>query len=97
MSTGAGFLATLEQIIAARRGAPPGSSYTARLLATGPQRIAQKVGEEGVELALAGACEDRTKVVSEAADLFYHVLVLLAARDVSLEDVLKELERRHRA
>ncbi len=96
MSTGSGFLATLEEIIAERRSAAPESSYTARLLAEGRQRIAQKVGEEGVELALAGVGDDRTRVVSEAADLVYHVLVLLAARDVRLDEVLEELARRHR-
>jgi phosphoribosyl-ATP pyrophosphohydrolase/phosphoribosyl-AMP cyclohydrolase len=59
-------------------------------------RIAQKVGEEGVELALAGVGGDRAQVIGETADLLYHVLVLLAARDVSLADVVQELERRHR-
>ena len=87
---------SVEAIIAERRTAPPDASYTARLLAAGPERIAQKVGEEGVELALAGASGDRTRIVSEAADLLYHTLVLLAARDVRFADVLAELERRHR-
>lgn len=96
MTSEPGFLAQLEAVIAERRTAAPDGSYTARLLAAGPDRIAQKVGEEGVELALAGASGDRTRIVSEAADLLYHTLVLLAARDVRLADVLAELERRHR-
>lgn len=95
MNKDSGFLQRLEQVIATRRGAPSDSSYTASLLASGRQRIAQKVGEEGVELALAGVGDDRERVVAETADLLYHVLVLLAARDVSLNEVLEELERRH--
>lgn len=95
MTNGSGFLQKLEQVIAARQAAAPGSSYTASLLAAGLQRIAQKVGEEGVELALAGVGDDRSRVVAETADLLYHVLVLLAARGVSLDEVLQELERRH--
>lgn len=95
MTTDSGFLQRLEQVIAERRGASPDSSYTASLLAAGRQRIAQKVGEEGVELALAGVGDDRGRVVAETADLLYHVLVLLAASNVSLREVLQELERRH--
>jgi phosphoribosyl-ATP pyrophosphohydrolase/phosphoribosyl-AMP cyclohydrolase len=90
------FLGQLERVIGERRAAPPESSYTAALLAAGPRRIAQKVGEEGVELALAGAGEDRGKVVAESADLLYHMLVLLAARQIPLKEVIAELERRHR-
>lgn len=96
MTNESGFLRQLELVIEARRGASPGSSYTASLLASGRQRIAQKVGEEGVELALAGVGDDRSRVVAEAADLLYHILVLLAAHDVSLSEVLQELERRHK-
>ena len=92
-----GFLGQLERVIADRRDAPTGTSYTAALLASGRQRIAQKVGEEGVELALAGVGDDRSRVVAETADLLYHVLVLLADRQVSLQEVVQELERRHRA
>ena len=95
MNKNSDFLQRLEQVIAARRAASPDSSYTASLLASGRQRIAQKVGEEGVELALACVGDDRERVVAETADLLYHVLVLLAARDVSLNEVLEELERRH--
>ena len=90
------FLGQLEQVIADRRDAPPDTSYTASLLASGLHRIAQKVGEEGVELALAGVGDDRERVVAETADLLYHVMVLLAARQLSLGDVVAELERRHR-
>lgn len=91
------FLHTLEQIIADRRTATVESSYTAALLAAGPRRIAQKVGEEGVELALAGVGHDRGEIVAEAADLVYHLLVLLAVNDLGLRDVVSELERRHRS
>lgn len=97
MTDQADFLRQLEQVIAERRQAAPDSSYTARLLGAGWQRIAQKVGEEGVELALAGVGDDRNRVVAETADLLYHVLVLLAARDVTLNEVLQELQRRHQA
>ena len=92
-----GFLRRLEQVIAERRDSPPDTSYTASLLASGRQRIAQKVGEEGVELALAGVGDDRSLVVGETSDLLYHVLVLLAAHKVSLQEVVQELERRHQA
>lgn len=92
-----GFLGQLEQIIARRRNAPPEASYTSLLLSAGRQRIAQKVGEEGVELAIAGVGDDRSRVVAETADLLYHVLVLLAAHQVSLQEVVTELERRHQA
>jgi phosphoribosyl-AMP cyclohydrolase / phosphoribosyl-ATP pyrophosphohydrolase len=95
MTTDFGFLRQLEQVIAGRRDAPPDTSYTASLLASGRQRIAQKVGEEGVELALAAVGEDRSQVVAETADLLYHVLVLLADRQISLHEVVQELERRH--
>lgn len=95
MTNESGFLQQLERVIAQRRSAAPESSYTAALLTSGRERIAQKVGEEGVELALAGVGDDRGRVVAETADLLYHVLVLLAASNVSLREVLQELERRH--
>ena len=91
---GLGRLARLEQTIAARATADPSDSWTAKLLASGPKRIAQKVGEEGVETALAGAAGDEAELASEAADLVYHLLVLLKARDLSLQDVLDVLESR---
>ena len=91
---GLGRLARLEQTIAARADADPAESWTAKLLAAGPKRIAQKVGEEGVETALAGAAGDEAELASEAADLVYHLLVLLKARGLSLQDVLDVLESR---
>jgi phosphoribosyl-AMP cyclohydrolase / phosphoribosyl-ATP pyrophosphohydrolase len=89
------FLATLEEVICQRLEVRPPGSYTARLLDAGWQRMAQKVGEEGLEVALAAAGGSDHEVVSEVADLFYHVLVLLKARGLSLERVLNELESRH--
>ena len=96
MSNGLDFLGHLERVIVDRRNAPADTSYTASLLGSGVHRIAQKVGEEGVELALAGVGDDRERVVAETADLLYHVMVLLAAKELSLGDVVAELERRHR-
>ena len=90
-----GFLPRLEQVIAARVAGRPEGSYTARLFAEGPARIAQKVGEEGVELALAAVGDDDAKVTGEAADLLYHVMILLRSRGLSLTDVAAELELRH--
>ena len=92
---GAGFVATLAQTIADRAAADPDASYTARLLAQGIKRIAQKVGEEGVETALAAVAGDSAELESEAADLVYHLLVLLEASGSSLDKVLAELRRRH--
>lgn len=92
----AGFLGTLEATIE-RRGRQAGaSSYTAQLLHGPLQRRAQKVGEEGVELALALAMQDDAAVISEAADLVYHMAVGLRAGGISFADVFKELARRHR-
>lgn len=91
---GLGRLARLEATIHARAGADPSESWTAKLLAAGPKRIAQKVGEEGVETALAGAAGDGAELASEAADLIYHLLVLLRSRGLTLQDVLDVLESR---
>ena len=91
-----GFLLQLEQVIAARKAEDNEASYTAKLFKAGPARIAQKVGEEGVELALASVTDSREKVVSEAADLLYHMLVLLNSRESGLAEVVAELERRHK-
>jgi phosphoribosyl-ATP pyrophosphohydrolase/phosphoribosyl-AMP cyclohydrolase len=88
------FLGSLETIIEQRIAERPDGSYTARLYSQGVKRIAQKVGEEGVELALAGAGESDDKVIGEAADLLFHVLVLLRSRGLPLEQVIGELERR---
>ena len=84
----------LAATIAARRGADPASSYTAALLARGPAKVAEKFGEEAIELVIAAVAQDDAAVTAEAADVLYHLAVLLAARDVSLDDVLAELERR---
>jgi phosphoribosyl-ATP pyrophosphohydrolase/phosphoribosyl-AMP cyclohydrolase len=90
------FLARLEQVIAQRATEKPESSYTARLLEKGVARVAQKVGEEGVELALAGVGENTDKVVEESADLLFHLLVLLRSRGVALSQVVRTLEARHK-
>lgn len=89
------FLGELSAIVDKRSEADPEKSYTARLMASGINKIAQKVGEEGVETALAGVSEDRTALTGEAADLLFHLLVLLKARGLSLSDVVGELKRRH--
>ena len=91
----AAFLATLERVIDDRIAKRPEGSYTTKLLSQGWARIGQKVGEEGVEVAIAAARGNDHEMVEEVADLFYHVLVLLKARGLSLERVLKELEARH--
>ncbi len=92
-----GFLSQLEDIINDRLRNAPAASYTARLVASGTKRIAQKIGEEGVELALAAATGDDDEVIDEAADLVYHLLVLLADRGLSLGRVSHRLETRHRS
>ncbi|MCJ7421212.1 bifunctional phosphoribosyl-AMP cyclohydrolase/phosphoribosyl-ATP diphosphatase HisIE [Sphingomicrobium astaxanthinifaciens] len=89
------FLARLEAVIHQRAGADPDDSYTARLLAEGTKRVAQKVGEEGVEAALAATVGDREELTNEAADLLYHLLVLLKDQGLGLADVTNELQRRH--
>jgi len=91
------FLAHLEHVIGERIAAQPEGSYTARLVASGMRRVAQKVSEEGLEVALAAAAGTDGEVVAEASDLIYHVLVLLKARGLSLERVLAELRARHAA
>ncbi|MEJ6788976.1 bifunctional phosphoribosyl-AMP cyclohydrolase/phosphoribosyl-ATP diphosphatase HisIE [Brevundimonas sp. BR2-1] len=94
---GLGRIARLEATIAARVAADPAGSWTARLLSEGPRRAAQKVGEEGVETALAGAAGPDTELASEAADLVYHLLVLLRARNMVFQDVLDVLAQRSEA
>jgi len=89
------FLRTLEKVIDDRIAKRPDGSYTAKLLSKGRMRIAQKVGEEGLEAALAGAGGSDAQVIEEVADLLYHVLVLLRARGLSLERVSRELRARH--
>ena len=89
------FLGRLEQIIGQRIADPPPGSYTAKLVEEGLTRIAQKVGEEGVELALASVTQDDAAVIGEAADLLYHIALLLKAKGLSLAQVAAELESRH--
>ena len=90
------FLADLERVLAARKNADPKSSYTASLYNKGIKRIAQKVGEEGVETALAATVHDKEELKNEAADLLYHLTVLLQASDMSLNDALNVLRERHK-
>ncbi|HKJ17587.1 MAG TPA: bifunctional phosphoribosyl-AMP cyclohydrolase/phosphoribosyl-ATP diphosphatase HisIE [Xanthomonadales bacterium] len=89
------FLAKLETVIARRDAERPADSYTTSLLESGPKRIAQKVGEEGVETALAGASGDREELLAEAADLIFHTLVLMRTRDATLGQLLETLTKRH--
>ncbi len=89
------FLDRLEEVIAERIAEQPEGSYTARLYAEGPRRIAQKVGEEGVEVALATVTGDDGAVIAESADLLYHLALLLKQRGLSLAAVAAELELRH--
>ncbi len=94
---GLGRLGRLEATIDQRTSADPESSWTARLMAEGPKRAAQKVGEEGVEVALAGAAGDTEELANEAADLIYHLFVLLKTRHMVFQDVLDVLARRAEA
>lgn len=91
------FLAHLEDLLASRKGADPDSSYTASLYASGIKRIAQKVGEEGVETALAATVKDLDELKNESADLLYHLIVLLQASDLKMKDVVDVLRLRHKA
>jgi phosphoribosyl-AMP cyclohydrolase / phosphoribosyl-ATP pyrophosphohydrolase len=94
VAPGLGRLGALQRTIAARGSAPPEESRTAKLLARGVKRIAQKVGEEGVETALAGAAGDNEEVCEESADLLYHLAILLHARGLSFDDVMRVLATR---
>lgn len=87
-------LDTLAATIAARKSADPESSWTAKLLAKGPEKCAEKFGEEAVEAIIEAVKGDRAALTAEAADVLYHLLVMLAARDVTLDEVLAELARR---
>jgi phosphoribosyl-ATP pyrophosphohydrolase/phosphoribosyl-AMP cyclohydrolase len=90
------FLARLEAIIAQRIVDQPEGSYTAKLFASGAKRMAQKVGEEGVEVALAATAGEDAELISESADLIYHLTLLLKSRGLSLGQVAAELAARHR-
>ncbi len=93
-ATGFGWLANLGQVIEARKSADPASSYTASLLGGPLERCAQKVGEEGVETVIAALKQSDQELISEAADLLYHLMVLLAAKNLTLGDVVGELQNR---
>ena len=88
-------LEQLEALIQDRKANPPPGSYTAELFAAGPNKIAQKVGEEAVEVIVAALGQEREAQVGELGDLFYHTLVLMAQLDISLGDICAELARRH--
>ena len=90
------FINRLAALINNRRNVPEDSSYTASLLKGNPRRVAQKVGEEGVEVALAAATNDRENLIDESADLLYHLLVLLEQQELPLETVIERLHQRHR-
>ncbi len=90
------FLGVLDQLVAERERTRPFGSYTTELFEQGIRRIAQKVGEEGVETALAGVDQDDPELLGEAADLLYHLIVLLRSRELSLADAVQVLEQRHR-
>src|SRR5690606_11720358 len=96
-ATEIGFLSQLQQVLDERIQQQPEGSYTARLWADGTRRMAQKVGEEGVEVALAAVAQSEQHLVSESADLLFHLSLLLKSRDLSLNDVVNELARRHQA
>ncbi len=87
-------LTRLAATIESRKGADPETSWTAKLLSKGPEKCAEKFGEEAIEAIIEAVKGDRAKLTAEAADVLYHLLVMLAARDVSLGDVMAELERR---
>ncbi|GGC04836.1 MAG: phosphoribosyl-ATP diphosphatase [Pelagibaca sp.] len=84
----------LEQIVAARATAPADESWTAKLLAKGPEKCAEKFGEEAIEAVIEAVKGDRDRLTSEAADVLFHLLVMLKSRDVALADVMAELDRR---
>lgn len=84
----------LERIVAERAEASPEESWTAKLIAAGPERAAKKLGEEAVEAVIAAVKGDREELIAESADLIYHLLVVLRARNVALRDVLSQLEAR---
>ncbi|MDE0752969.1 MAG: phosphoribosyl-ATP diphosphatase [Planktomarina sp.] len=87
-------LQTLEQTIIARKSADPSSSWTAKLLAKGPEKCAEKFGEEAIEAIIEAVKGDRQALTSEAADVIYHLMVMLASRDIAFNDVIDELSRR---
>lgn len=89
------FFSRLEKVLEERKGADSSSSYTAKLYQAGTKRIAQKIGEEGVEVALAGVSEDKEELLNETADLLYHLTVLLKDQDLTWSEVISVLKARH--
>ena len=87
-------ISDLEKIVAERGKASPEESWTAKLLAAGPEHAAKKLGEEAVETVIAAVQGDKQALIAESADLLYHLLVVLSSRDVALQDVLSQLEAR---
>ena len=87
-------LAALYDVIAARKGTSPEASYTAKLFSRGRKKICQKIGEEGVETALAGVMDDREEIIKESADVLYHLMVLWADAGITPQDIAGELQRR---
>ena len=87
-------LEQLENLIAQRSSAPSGESWTAQLLGKGPEKCAEKFGEEAIELIIEAVKNDSDGLINEAADVMYHLLVLLKSREISLSHVMSELERR---
>ena len=94
--TAAGMLEELRRVVAARAAAPPGESYTARLLAKGPDQVLKKIGEEATEVVLAARVQSDERLVEESADLLYHLLLALHMRGVPLASVMDELRNRRR-
>jgi phosphoribosyl-ATP pyrophosphohydrolase len=92
----ADFLTELEAIIGERKQSPKEGSYTSSLFAEGVPRIAQKVGEEAVEVVVAALSQSRKRQIEETADLVFHLLVLLAIEGITLDEVRAELQRRHK-
>lgn len=89
------FLSELQAILIGRKQEMPEDSYTSHLFAKGISKIAQKVGEEGVETAIAAVKNNRQEIISESADLLFHLLVLLVDRNIAFSEILGELEKRH--
>jgi len=94
MNANSSVLDRLYEVLQSRKGADPEKSYTAKMYARGITKIAQKVGEEGVETALAAVAEDRDRLIEESADLLYMLLLMLAAKDIKPEEVFEVLEAR---
>ncbi len=90
------FLSQLEEVIISRKDESPENSYTAHLFSRGTTKMAQKVGEEGVEVALAAVAETKDDLLGECADLFYHTLVLLRDQHIDLKEVMAVLQQRHK-